>query len=575
VLGRLVARIVRRPGRALAANLALLAVAAALAVGAPDRLAVSGGLGSYAESDPAILIVAAEAKPALGDAVARQALTVIRSGLDADPRVEGVEAVDLERRSDVAVLEVDLADLSARDRQEAAEEIAADIDPGPLEVAVGGEAMVQAAARDRLEDELGGLALLALPLVAVALLLAFGVRHALAPLMASATGALGAIGVLGLLAEVVDLGAAGLATAVAVGLAVGTEGCAALRRDHLAEPTGSPEERIGRTLGRAGRTVAVAAGGGALASLATIAIALPAARSAAIGGALAALLAAASALIAMPSLLALTPAQTEGEANERDAPVTRVGARLRDLAAMRPWLGWLPALLVLAVLVIVGAHAFDPEASSDLADDAPASQEAARAAELVSRAASKDAAAELLAAPRAAGPLAREEIASGLPWIAALVTLLGLGTGYAAIRSWRGAFVRGAATALPALAVVGILTLAGKGNPPLGIDLGRLAGPQVSALLVALAAVGAVSTARAALADPWTALPGTVVAGAALAVLAGSDLTGVAQAGVAVAAGLVIDLVLVRAILVPALARAVPLARPGVGRLRLPGRFGR
>ena len=572
---RLAARIARRPGRALVASLALLAVAAVLAAGAPDRLAVSGGLGSYARSDPAVLILAAEAKPALGDAVARQALTVVRSGLEADPRVARVEAVDLERRSDVTVLEVELDELSAHDREEAAEEIADAIDPGPLEVAVGGETMIQAAARDRLEDELGGLALLALPLVAVALLLAFGVRHALAPLLASATGALGAIAILGLLAGFLDLGAAGLATAVAVGLAIGTEACAALRRDFLADANGSPEERIGRGLDRAGRGVAVAAGGGALAALATIAIDLPAARSAALGGALAALLAGASALVTMPSLLALAPPRADAETTDRDAPVTRVGAWLRDLAAMRPWVAWIPALLALAVLVIGAAHAFDPDAGSDLASDVPASSEAGRAAELVSRAASRDAAAPLLAAPAAAGPLAREEIATGLPWIAALVTLLGLGTAYAATRSWRGAFVRGAAAALPALAVVGILTLAGKENPPLGIDLGRLADPQASALLVALAAVGAMSTARAALGDAWTPPPGPGGAGGALAVLAGSDLSGVAQAGVAVAAGLVIDLVLVRAILVPALDHAVPLALPGVPRPHLPGRLRR
>ncbi len=575
VHGRLAAGIARRPWWALGANLVLLAVAAALAAGAPDRLAVAGGLGSYARSDPAVLIVTAEARPAVGDAVIRQALTAIRSGLDADPRVTEVEAVELERRSNVSILAVELADLSAPERQEAAGEIAAGIDPGPLEIAAGGETMVQAAARDRLEDELGGLALLALPLALVALVLGFGIRHAVAPLIAGATGALGAIAILGLLGGSVDLGAAGLATSLAVGLAVGTEACGALRRDFLAEANGSPEERIGRALGHAGRRVAFAAGGGALAALATIAIALPAARSAALGGALAALLAAASALVAMPSLLALAPPRPEAGDRDRDAAVGRFPARLRDLAAMRPWLAWIPALLVVAALVIAGAHAFDPEAGSDLAADLPASAEASQAAELVSAGATEDVAAALLAAPERAGPFAREEIAAGLPWIAGLLTLLGLLTAYAATRSGRGAFVRGVAAALPALAVVGTLTLAGKGNPPLGIDLGRLSDPQASALLVTLAAVGAVSTARAGLGGARTALTGTVVAGAALAVLGSSDLSGVAQSGIALAAGLVIDLVLVRAILVPALDHAVPLARPRLPRPRLPDRLRR
>ena len=556
------------------ANLALLALAAALVPGAIDRLAVSGGLASHARSDPSVLIVAAEGRPALGDAVTREALVVIRSRLDADPRVAEVDAVDVKRGSDVSVLEVELAEASSADRQEAAEEITAGIDPGPLEVAVGGETMVQAAARDRLEDEIAVMALIALPLVAVALVLAFGARRAFAPLLASATGAVGAVALLGLLAEAIDLGAAGLAAAAAVGLAVGTEVCAVLRRGFLGEAGPSLEERIAGVIERTAPSVAVAAGGAALASLATIAIALPSARSAAVGGALAALLAAASALVAMPSAIVLAPPAPGRDGRRTEARAGPVSARLRGLVAKRPWLAWIPAFVVAAALVIAGAHAFDPEASTDLAADVPASSEAGRAGALVAQAASEGDAGELLAAPEGAGPAAREALASGLPWAAGLLTLLGLLTAYAATGSRRAAFARGIATALPALAVLGILTLAGKDDPPLGIDLGRLAEPQVSALLVVLAAVGAVSTARAGIGDALTALPGTVVAGAALAVLVTSDLTGVAQAGVAVAAGLLVDLALVRAVLVPALDRALPAGAPRV-RVPLPGRFRR
>jgi hypothetical protein len=574
VHGRLAAGIARRPWRALAANLAVLALAAALAPGAVDRLAVAGGLGTHLRSDPDLLIVATDSRPALGDAVTRQALTVIRARLDADTRVAEIEAAETMGDSDSAVLVARLAELSASERQRAAEELAEGIDPGPLEVAVGGETMVQRAARDRLEDELPGLALLALPLIAVALVLAFGVRQAAAPLLASATGALGAIAILGLLARGIDLGAAGLVTATAVALAVGAEACAALRRDFVGAQGGGTHERIGHMLTRVGPGVVLAAGGGALASLATIAIALPAARSAAIGGALAALLAGGSALVAMPSVLALAEPRDEG--GEEDQPGTgRIATRLRDLAVMRPWLAWVPVIVVAGALVIAGAHAFDPEAASDVAGDIPPSSQASRAAEIGSRAVGSDEASVLFGAPERAAPIAREEIASGLPWVAGLIVMLGLLTAYAEMRSARTAFVRGSAAALPALAVVGLLVLVGKGNPPLGIDLGRLSEPQVSALLVVLAAVGAISTLRGGLGDAWTALPGTVVAGAALAALGGSDLSGAAQAGVAVAAGLVVDLVVVRAVLVPSLDRALPFVRPRVRLPHLPSRLRR
>jgi uncharacterized membrane protein YdfJ with MMPL/SSD domain len=570
VHGRLALGIVRRPGRALAVNLALLGLAAALAIGAADRVAVAGGLGSYTRSDPSLLVVALEARPAFSAAVSREALVVIRSRLDADPRVADVERARVEPRSRVSVLEVRLDDMSASDRQRAAEEIADGIDPGPLELAVGGEAMVQAAARDRLEDELWRVLLLGAPLVIVALLIAFGPRHAVAPVIAGATGVLGAFAGLRLLAEFVDLGAAGLGTSLAVGLAVGAEGCAALRRRFLGDAAGPPAARVRAAMQETSPRVAVAAAGAALASLAVIAIALPAARSSALGGALAALLAGASALVAMPSVLALSPAPAE-----RGARAAGRFRRLREAVASRPWLGWLPALLVVGALGVAASQAFDPEVRTVLADDIPASSDAARAASLVSEASPADVESRLIGAPGGAGPPAGEEIRDGLPPIAVLVTVFGLAAAYAATRSRRDAFARGIATALPALAVCGVLAAAGSGDLPLEIDLGRLSSPQPSALLMALAGVAAVSTARAALGDARAALIGTVVASAALAALAASDLDGVAQAGVAVAAGLVLDLALIRAVLVPALDHALPRGAPRVPVPRLPARLRR
>lgn len=550
----------------LVANLLLVAALGTLAARAPDRLAVAGGLGA---DGGATFVVAATAKPSLGEAVTGDSVTVIRSGISADPLVAQVERSPADGGERASILIVELAEAGALERQQAVERIAAAIDPGPLEIALGGEAVAQAAARDEVEDELGRLALLATPLVAVVLLFAFGLRHAPAPLLAGATGALGGIAVLGLAAGSIDLAAVGLPVAAVVGLAIGIESCVLIRRRFAELPAAGPEATLAETLRRAAPVVGIAVGAGALASLAGLAIDLPAARSAAIGGAAAAILAAASAMVATPSVLALSPRPAgEGATDEgRRATSTEPGSRAGRLASFitaRPWLGWLPSLLVIAALGIAAAHAFELDATAQSASELT-DPEPARAAKLARAEGARVPSGVLSAGP--AGLEAEEEIAAGMPIVAVLLTALGLIAGFGAGRSPRAAIATGIAAALPALAVCGLLRMAGKGTLPLGIDLGG-GEPHASAFLAAVAAVGSVSVARAALADPGAALAGTLVAGGLVAVLAGSELDGVAQTGIAIAAGLVVDLVLIRAVLAPALASALPSRRP---RLRLPG----
>ena len=548
----------RRPVAFLAANLALVALAVVLALAAPDRLAVGGGLDRDGEV-PSEAIVVLTPEAGTSDAVSRQAVAVIRSGLLADPAVRSVEPIE-SRRGEATILVVDAGLGSALESREIAERAADAIDPGPFELAVGGEPLTQADAGRRLESELPELALLVAPLILLVLLFGFGVRHAAAPVLAAASGAFGGIAVLRLLPASLDLPATGIAVAFAVGLAVGVEAAFLVRKE--ASPPAS------------GPMVSCAAIGATLAAATLLAVPLPAARSAALGGVFAALIAGGAAFVATTSLLAIFPRQPA----EQDAPAGggvlerirygRLGA-IVDEIAFRPILSWIPAIAVLAALAFAGAQALDTDAVAFTAADLGAGAEPATVAQTVAGEL-RPAQAEEINSPSA--PVvggAAELFRSRLPWILAAITIVGLMAAYRATRSARLGIARGIGSALPAAAACGLLVLAADGSLPFELEF---IGPEPNAgvLLAALAAIAAVSVARGALATPAGALAGTLIAGGAMGALAGSELDAVAESGVTIAAGLVIDLALVRAILVPSLERALPKGPP-----RLPDRFRR
>ena len=562
----------------LVAVLAVAVAACAVALGARDRLSVPGGLEGAEAASSSDLVVVARPRATVPAAVTRQAEEVITTGLLADPDVVAADPVAVSEESELSVVAVTLGDLSAGERREAAQRIAADIDPGPLQIVVGGEALVQEAAAEEVEEEFPRLALLILPLVLLVLVLAFGVRHAAAPALAGVTAAAGGIAIVRLLPETLELPAAAVAVAAAVGLALGVEATLTMRREAGLVRSHTLESGLAETLRRATPRIALAGLGAALGAFALLAIPLPAARSAALGGAAAALLAPPSGLLAMAAVLVLTPPEATS-AGVRGS-LGRLGDRVRggragdiaDAIAIRPWLAWIPALLALGVLVLGASQAFDSSATRLAAADIPGKSESATAAELLGE--------EL-------GPAATERLASGsredaaeagrlyrerLPWILGGLTLLGLLAAWAATVSWRLAFARGIAVALPAAATCGLLVLAGEGRLPLDPELGGRA-PHASALFATLGAVGAVSLARAVFGDLAAALAGTLVAGCVLGVLAGTQIDGVAQVGAGIATGLLIDLVLVRAVLSPTLEQALPkgpIRRPRLPRPRLP-----
>jgi hypothetical protein len=556
----LAAAIARRPLAFLVANLALALAFGVLSLGAADRLVVGGGLERGGE-DEAEVVVVLTPKGSITDPVARQAVRVVESGLLADSSVAGVEPLDTDRDAEDTVLVVTIHATPAAVGQSAAERVTDRIDPGPFAVAVGGEPGVQALARDRLESELPGLGLLAAPLILLALGFGFGLRQAAAPVLAAATAALGGILVLRALPDGLDLTAVGIAVAAAVGLAVAIESCLSVRRAHADVAFAAPEAMIADALHRAMPRIGWACAGGALAAATLFAIPLPAAHSAAVGGAAAAVLAAAAAPVAMASVLALLPAKPPAEAETGTTFGERLrsgrAARIADEIAIRPALGWIPALLVLAALGLAASQAFEADPVALAAADLGSDSEPARVAALLGEELPAAEAEQLASGSDGLATDAADLFRSRLPWLLGAITLAGLIAAYLASRSLRASLAHGIGSALPAGATCGLLALSGDGSLP--FEHGPIeAAPHLSVLLATLAALGAVGVARAALADPRAAVVGTVVAGAALGVLAGAELDAVAQLGIAIAAGLVIDLVLVRAVLAPCLERALP-----------------
>lgn len=531
------------------ANLALAVVLGVLALGAADRVAVGGGLERDGDEQTRIVVVLTPVGT-LSPAVARQAESTVESGLLADPSVVGVEPLDTEDGGD-SVLLVTVGAGTAVGGQSAAERVTARIDPGPFEVAVAGEPGVQVLAREQVEDELPGLALLAVPLVLLVLGFSFGPRQMAAPVVAGATAAFGGVALLRVAPSALDLPAAGLAVSAVVGIAVAVEACLAVRRAYADAAFAAPAAMLDEALGAALPRIAWAGAGGALAAATLFAIPLPAAHSAAVGGIGAALLAAASAPVAMASLLALSPARP-GD-TEAGGGSTKVGdwvlggpiGRIADEVSYRPALAWIPAALVLAALGFAASQAFETEAVALAAGDLGADSEPARVAGLLADEVPGDEAALLASGSERVAGATTDLFHSRLPWILGALTLLGLAAAYAPSRSPREAIANGVGAALPAGAACGLFAIAGET-------------PHASVLLATVAALGGVGVARAALADARGALAGTLVAGAAIGVLAGAELDALAQVGVALAAGLVIDLVLVRTVLAHCLERALP-----------------
>jgi uncharacterized membrane protein YdfJ with MMPL/SSD domain len=673
-----------RPRALLAATLAVLVLAAILAARGADRVPLAPPEAARSESEraddelgaalgrqpgPGLLIVSTGRQP-VESAVYDVALDVLATRAETLPAVAEVRRGAVSRDGRTTVLEVYFRDDDPRSQQEAVGDLHARLDPGPLDVAVGGQAAVLRDARDGVWEELGPLELLVLPVLALALVLTLGLRLAAAPVLAAATGLLGALGLLGILNEVVSLSVLGIVPAAVIALVLGIESCLVLNDRYRMEVAafGAADDALRSTLDTAGRAVVCSTLGAAAVAASLAVIPVTDALSAALGGVLAALITGAVALVATPSLLALArPTVTGGEETAAAAggghseegrergPTYRLESLLTQ---RRPAAALLAAVAATALLAIASpglraellpieatglpdgaeAHRAEVRSTAELGADttAPvlASAEPAGRAELksfrfelsrvpgVSEArgpSSTDSGRELLRAgteARPGSPGARDAVEgirdvpapvpvsiggrdaealdaarAFLGWlpVAAGVALLLLGVLlYVVLRPALASRLRtalpavalAAASMLPAAAAAGVLVLVfqdGRLTDPL--DYAPQGGPALSAAIATVGAIAAISAARtvhlaAALAVerklgfpsrvavPLAAeltLPGaaaaTLVAGAATIALVGAELVAAKEFGLAAAAGLILDLLLVRAVLAPALAR--------------------
>ncbi len=215
----------RRPWALLAANLAVLAAATVLAVGAPDRL----GIGSLALDEGARGPKRRAARSCDRDhrqpprpLRAGVALRVISSQVRTDADVVALRRGRVSANGRSTSLLVSLGGDDTEDQQ-AVQRIESGIDPGPLSVTFGGEIADLLRARGDLAHDLWKLELLMVPFVALILVGALGLLPALGPILCGATAIAGALAGLRVVAAFTNVSLLGVAPAAAIGLTLGVE----------------------------------------------------------------------------------------------------------------------------------------------------------------------------------------------------------------------------------------------------------------------------------------------------------------------------------------------------------------
>jgi hypothetical protein len=555
VLGELVDATLRRPGAALAGSLLAIVVAGVFALGAGSHLPVLGSIaaeGGQAPEESVELVVLVTGREPVDSPAYETTLDVLTTGLESSPDVAAVRAGPVGRDGTTTALGVVLAGDAAVDRERAAERVLGEIDPGQLRLLLGGEAAVAVELRGRVEDDLVLPALAAPAAIALLLWLAGGWRLAAGGALSVAAGVVGGTALLRLLSGALELSAAGLAVAAVVGTVVGVEAAASLQLRIRQRARSQALGAAIRGSAPAASRLATASLVAAAASLGAFAIDVPAARAAAIGSVGAALAATAASLIVVPAVLELAPPRWTPRARRRrrGSATSRSG---RALAAvfMAVALAGLAALAAPAV----GSDpvAFDatdlepPGAASDAYDLARAQLPQPFGAGLGAA-----------FAPLVPGDLlARIAISFG---IAALVVAL-------SSMRWSRAPVRtvalGLSAALPAAACVGVYGLLWRrpnatmmvcaGAAVLAVSAYR------SASAAALLARGGEGRGRVRRVSRATIPPATLASGAGLlacGALWWALFPPLEDLAIIITIGLAADLLAVRALALPALARA-------------------
>lgn len=566
----------------MAGNLALLAVAVILAVGAPGRLgiglpAVGGDAGAQAD-----LVVATRGSMPVRSGPYQVALGVISAQLRSDAGVASVRSgpTSADRRSTSLV--ASLVSDSDADRQRTVERIEREIDPGQLRVSYGGQVATVLEARHELWDDLWKLgslvALLALVLGAVAL----GPRLAIAPLLCAATAIAGSLAGLRLVGGLADVSLLGIAPAAVLGLALGVEAPCLLVARFRDEATAAPGgEALRSALTAAGGAALPTALGAIVATAGLLVTGFDQAPSMVLACALAAGLALGSALICVPALLALSrdpslgrTEQGSGEPPLAWVPRTLAGYLARSSASTALAVAVVTALMAAAALPLLRAES-RPFSAADL----PSRSQAAKAPVVAADDRGvRGPIPEGGPTPEAKASARDRSLFGRLP-LAALVSAAALAIVLGVAVSPRAIPVA-LVSLLPAAAACGLCVLVFQEGHLAGAigqrRQGVLETGAVASLLTALVAISAaraVTAARAAANERALGLertlaaetvaaftvPATVLASVvtaiATAALAGSDLFPAREFGLAVAAGVLIDLILLRVPLLAALIR--------------------
>ncbi|MGI9020701.1 MAG: MMPL family transporter [Solirubrobacterales bacterium] len=556
MLDALAAAAWKRPWAFLGAALVLLGALVALAAGARGELGHPVG-GAPAGGE---VVVVTTAEGTVSGNVYDVALEAVTAGLEAGPGIGRVSVLEPAGEDGTAELEVDVRAASAAEQRQIVEGLAAQIDPGPLRVAVEGRIAELLAAEEAALEGLWRLELLVVPLALLLLVAALGLRLTAGPVLVAGIAVAGGVACLTVTGGLTDLSVLGVVAAGGVGLALGTELPALLvARWEDEVRLGTPEQALRSTLadgvGSICFTAACAALGAGAIIVAFARDALDSGLSMALGGAFAALFATIGCLLTMPALLALDARRGEEPRRERRL-ATAAGAIPRVLARGRA-----RTLAAVAVAVLACAALAYPalDAPTQPLAETPARSFTAQLAIVAAAAA------------------------------AVLVVAFAVRS-----RSWRSAPVAVLAL-LPAAAALGLVTLVfNDGASAFGLALDEPRTPTTGGVALALVVLAAVASARTAAMldavlferdlDPGPpgvaeraaqltipgALVSTVVVGAAFAVMTGGELHAAHELGVMVAAGLLIDLLVVRPPALAALARwGAPTDRPRSGRWRL------
>jgi uncharacterized membrane protein YdfJ with MMPL/SSD domain len=529
-----------RPRAVLGTTIAVLVVAAALAVATVDRLALAplGASGSESartadelaaalghEPAPGLLLVTSGRKrEKVNSGVYRVALDVISSQSETNPEVAEVRRGPVSRDGRTTVLALYFRDDDPGAQREAAAGLESELDPGPLDVLVGGQVGILSDARDGLWGELGPLELIALPIAAVVLVIAFGLRLAAGPVLAAAIGALGSIGVMALTDGVTTVSISGIAPATVVAIGLGIESCRLLSaryREQAAIPTRA-EDAVRTALDTAGPPVVLATIAATAVAASVAVIPVLDARSAALGGGLAAVLSGAVSLAVMPALLVLTPPSAAPAASTGSPPREGRGIWYRMEAALtrRAWIAALLVVLPAAALIVVALPGLRadtvPLDAAALPDDSGAHRGEAR---VVSELGSATTAPVLVPTPTQDGRGQREDLRAELARVPGVADVGGtsqpglLGAGTEARPGSLGA--RDAVEATRSAPVVGVADVGGRDAEALDANRALLDRLPIAAGLAALllAALLVVFVFRGVL-----SLPRAIISAAVLAI---------------------------------------------------------